>query len=175
MFKFRCTAIFPSVAFLLWSHCFAFSPNVATRTVHLPKLVGLNSRQNEINLDLVSARQRDWKLRMASSSPTSNNNELVGQLVSASSFVAMDVAFRRIFKAANISFPSSLAGCGILFAALSLIKFVTGSDRIRDSLESGAALLAKWSAVFFVPSLVRCKMILLHVFFISHTHLTLIL
>jgi hypothetical protein len=39
-------------------------------------------------------------------------------IVSAASFVLMDVVFRRLFLTYGIGFPSSLGGCGVLFGLL---------------------------------------------------------
>lgn len=72
-------------------------------------------------------------------------------LVSASSLIFMDVAFRRLFMQAAISFPSSLAGCGALFVSMLALPF---GGNLFKLLSPGAALLAKWLPVFFVPSLV---------------------
>lgn len=98
------------------------------------------------------------KLEATKSSISTNSNAskqvFLSQVSSASAFIAMDVALRRLFIKARVSFPSSLAGCGILFVMLGLVKILTGSDQVKDSLEPGAGLLAKWSAVFFVPSLI---------------------
>lgn len=76
--------------------------------------------------------------------------------LSTLSFVAMDVGFRRAFRAANLSFPSSLGGCGVLFAALlgTTAAAPKLGERAFAALQPGAAVLAKWLPVFFVPSLV---------------------
>lgn len=68
----------------------------------------------------------------------------------------MDVAIRRLFQAKSIAFPSSLAGCGILFASLLSLHAMKSEwgDSIYNVLAPGAAVLAKWLPVFFVPSLV---------------------
>ena len=75
------------------------------------------------------------------------------QSVSAASFVILDIAFRTLFKAAKVDFPSSLGGCGFLFATLLALPPKTSAS-IYDKLTPGAALLAKWLPVFFVPSLI---------------------
>lgn len=75
------------------------------------------------------------------------------QSVSAASFVLLDITFRTLFKAAKIEFPSSLGGCGFLFATLLALP-PKASAFIYDKLTPGAALLAKWLPVFFVPSLI---------------------
>lgn len=72
-------------------------------------------------------------------------------LVAVSSFIILDVIFRHSFSRMAISFPSSLAGCGVLFA--SLITLPKG-EKLFQFLDPGAALLAKWLPLFFVPTLV---------------------
>ena len=77
-------------------------------------------------------------------------------IASTSSLVLIDVAFRRLLKSLSISFPSSLAGCGALLTTLLITNAVKEEwgDCIYGLLAPGAALLAKWLPVFFVPSLV---------------------
>jgi hypothetical protein len=74
-------------------------------------------------------------------------------LLSALLLIGLDIAFRRILQMASISFPSSLAGCGTLFATMLLVPG-GGGESLFQVLTPGAALLAKWLPVFFVPSLV---------------------
>lgn len=74
-------------------------------------------------------------------------------LLSAASFVFVDVAFRRAFAAASIVFPSSLAACSFLFATM-LAMPSRASQALFEMLQPGSQLLAKWLPVFFVPSLV---------------------
>jgi len=84
--------------------------------------------------------------------------------------VSLDVGFRSLFAKYSIPFPSSLAGCGALFAAMvSLNAIAVAGDDVDDddddgkkrmgeglylALNPGATLLAKWLPVFFVPSLI---------------------
>lgn len=93
-------------------------------------------------------------------------------LTSTAWLVALDVAFRQVFHRAKIRFPSSLAGCGVVLVALLLAQVIivvgrrqgpnNGAAAANDDAESalyqtlqpGAALLAQWLPVFFVPSLV---------------------
>lgn len=79
-------------------------------------------------------------------------------LVSAAAFVAVDVAFRRLFQGLSVAFPSSLAACSYLFGALLLIPPPSGGESnlnvVAQFLQPGAALLAKWLPLFFVPSLI---------------------
>jgi len=74
-------------------------------------------------------------------------------MFSAAILVVLDIIFRRGFLKANISFPSSLAGCGVLFATLLTLPSKM-AEALFEKLRPGAALLAKWLPVFFVPSLV---------------------
>jgi hypothetical protein len=71
--------------------------------------------------------------------------------LSASILILLDIAFRQILRKAAISFPSSLAGCGALFVTLLTLPI---GPKLFDILSPGAALLAKWLPVFFVPSLI---------------------
>ena len=92
-------------------------------------------------------------------------------LTSTAWLVALDVAFRQVFHRAKIRFPSSLAGCGVVLVALLLAQVILvgrqGPDNgaaanddddagsaLYQTLQPGAALLAQWLPVFFVPSLV---------------------
>ena len=71
---------------------------------------------------------------------------------SAASLILLDVVTRKLFQAGNVNFPSSLAGCGALFAAMVSIPRL--GDYLQKLLQPGGDLLAKWLPVFFVPSLV---------------------
>ena len=75
-------------------------------------------------------------------------------LASAAAFVAIDVAFRRLFQLLNISFPSSLGACSILLFTLLLLPSQAAGRVAEHFLQPGAALLAKWLPLFFVPSLI---------------------
>ena len=78
-----------------------------------------------------------------------------GEIVSAAAFFAIDYAVRKVFQANDITFPSSLGGCIILFVfflVADLAKDGLGND-VFTFLSPGSALLAKWLPVFFVPGL----------------------
>lgn len=75
------------------------------------------------------------------------------QIASAGVFIVADIIVLRLFRAVGISFPSSLAACSALFVALITMNATT-SEKIYNILRPGAALLAKWLPVFFVPSLI---------------------
>jgi len=79
---------------------------------------------------------------------SSDNANLVA-VTSTCAIIVLDVILRRIFQKLSIAFPSSLAGCGILFATL-----LASGDSLYNLFSPGAAVLAKWLPVFFVPSLV---------------------
>jgi putative effector of murein hydrolase len=77
----------------------------------------------------------------------------VQAITSAAAFVALDIAFRRLFRAWSIAFPSSLGACTVLFVTLLSLP-QNAAQGIFGALQPGAALLAKWLPVFFVPSLI---------------------
>jgi putative effector of murein hydrolase LrgA (UPF0299 family) len=88
---------------------------------------------------------------------TTNNNSnaaTVATFASTALFILMDMAFKALFQAFGISFPSSLAGCGVLFSLMLAVPSSMG-ENIYKVLKPGAGLLAKWLQVFLVPSLVR--------------------
>eukprot|EP00526_Cylindrotheca_closterium_P008833 CAMPEP_0113626254 /NCGR_PEP_ID=MMETSP0017_2-20120614/13578_1 /TAXON_ID=2856 /ORGANISM="Cylindrotheca closterium" /LENGTH=506 /DNA_ID=CAMNT_0000536429 /DNA_START=46 /DNA_END=1566 /DNA_ORIENTATION=- /assembly_acc=CAM_ASM_000147 len=104
-------------------------------------------------------------IRTSTSTKASNDDKINGvdkvspptpTLVSAFLLLALDVGFRRIFKKLAISFPSSLGGCCALF--ISLLTLPVG-EKMFKILSPGAALLAKWLPVFFVPSLVTLPLV----------------
>jgi hypothetical protein len=98
--------------------------------------------------------------KVAAAATKVNNNVNVNQaavirtLCSTTLFILMDLVFKSIFKTLGISFPSSLAGCGVLFSLLLVLPSSMG-DKIYKVLKPGAGLLAQWLQVFLVPSLVR--------------------
>ena len=96
---------------------------------------------------------------LESSTPKGSSSVISSTLSSVAStlsLVLIDVALRRWFKKASISFPSSLAGCGLLFSLLIFISTINNNwgDSVNNIFTPGSNLLSKWLAVFFVPSLV---------------------
>lgn len=81
-------------------------------------------------------------------SKLSNNKKA---LLATTALIGLDIFFRRLLQFLSISFPSALAGCGALFATFLLVP---GGPNLYNILAPGAALLAKWLPVFFVPSLI---------------------
>ena len=67
-------------------------------------------------------------------------------IAGAASFVLMDSAVRKIFKANGISFPSQLAGCVMLLSTMLITNVIKPGvgDFVFDALTPGANLLAKW-------------------------------
>ena len=100
-----------------------------------------------------SARKHQTWLQTASIKPASvpAGPTVKKSVISASALVVLEILFRRLFQALSISFPSSLAGCGVLFVSMLALPF---GDRLYNALSPGSALLAKWLPVFFVPSLI---------------------
>ncbi len=85
-------------------------------------------------------------------------------ILSVGLWCVLDIAFRRLFQRLDIAtkFPSSLGGCGVVLAIL-LLSSKSSSDgeesKLHRLLSPGAALLAKWLPVFFVPSLVTLPLV----------------
>ncbi len=79
------------------------------------------------------------------------NKELAGALV----FVILDKLFRSAFNAKKITFPSPAGGCIITLASLILAESLKpgSGEMVFQALSPGAAWLAKWLPVFFVPGL----------------------
>jgi hypothetical protein len=75
--------------------------------------------------------------------------------ISAAAFIVLDIFFRRGFKRAGISFPSSLAGCASLFGTLLALPSKTAESTFLQ-LKPGAGLLAKWLPVSFVLRWLLC-------------------
>ena len=99
--------------------------------------------------------------RLASSSAvatTASNSDGKNTVIATLLLVLIDVRLRSFFLEYSIAFPSSLAGCGALFASMIALDTCSGGnkfgEKIYDRLNPGATLLAKWLPVFFVPSLI---------------------
>ena len=77
------------------------------------------------------------------------------QITGAAYFIIMDIVLRKLFAKYEIPFPSQLGGCCILFALMVVADLIRPGfgDAAFDVLSPGAAILAKWLPVFFVPGL----------------------
>jgi hypothetical protein len=83
-------------------------------------------------------------------------NDPPNQVVSALGLFAINFGVTKAFQAFDIGFPAMLGGCIILFVFLLLADGVSSGslgNEIFEFLSPGAALLAKWLPVFFVPGL----------------------
>lgn len=91
----------------------------------------------------------------ASGGASANPGGLLQALAGAAVFAAIEKAVKMGLKAANIVYPAQLGACIVLFATMSVTDIVAPvtANRIFTSLTPGAALLAKWFPVFFVPGL----------------------
>ena len=123
-----------------------------SKTVHnnglLPNPISRANNQNDMTQLSASVAEEDSGKKFLSGN--------VAAALSASSLIVLDVAFRRLLKSLSISFPSSLAGCGTLFASMLTLCAINEKwgDTVYNLFSPGSALLAKWLPVFFVPSLV---------------------
>ncbi len=103
----------------------------------------------------VSKRPTRFRLSATAINGDANTDKkpptMMKSMLSASLLIALDVGFRKLFQALAISFPSSLGGCCILFFSMLLLPM---GSRLFHLFSPGAALLAKWLPVFFVPSLI---------------------
>lgn len=84
------------------------------------------------------------------------SNTVTNALLGAVVMALIEKGVKELFKTTGVKFPSQLAGCLILFASLLVGEMISPSlaRSIFDALSPGAALLAKWLPVFFVPALV---------------------
>lgn len=79
------------------------------------------------------------------------NTALVGSVVMA----LIEKGTKELFKSNGIKFPSQLGACILLFVTMLAAEAVNPdlANSIFNALTPGAALLAKWLPVFFVPGL----------------------
>lgn len=130
-------------------------PNLEDKHQHLSTIFYARSF-----LDTQSRTYLSSKLHVSSSAKEGRTESslpsVTSPVLSTIYLVTMDVVLRKLFKKASIAFPSSLAGCGTLFASLLLLNKVNPKlgEKSYDTLSPGAGVLAKWLPVFFVPSLV---------------------
>lgn len=112
------------------------------------------------SLGFASARRSRTGVALASSASSSSTAAPAGTrtrtILATSALILLDTQFRSLLARYAIPFPSSLAGCGTLFASMILLDGAGKSwgEAVHGALNPGAALLAKWLPVFFVPSLI---------------------
>lgn len=82
-------------------------------------------------------------------------NTLPNALAGTAVFAVIEQVVKACFKAADFQYPAALGACILLFASLCIADAVAPSvaASIFDALSPGAAILAKWFPVFFVPGL----------------------
>ena len=92
----------------------------------------------------------------SSSLPAALTSTRTRTVLATSALILLDTQFRSLLARYAIPFPSALAGCGTLFASMILLDGVGKGwgESVHGALNPGAALLAKWLPVFFVPSLI---------------------
>jgi hypothetical protein len=80
---------------------------------------------------------------------------LTKALAGAAAFAAIEQVVKRGLQAANLKYPAGLGACILLFTSLCLTDLVAPSlaKTVYEALSPGAAILAKWFPVFFVPGL----------------------
>lgn len=78
-------------------------------------------------------------------------NALAGSVVMA----LIEKAVKKLFQVNGIAFPAPLGGCLLLFLTLLVTEQINPelASTLFAALSPGAALLAKWLPVFFVPGL----------------------
>ena len=93
---------------------------------------------------------------VAASNSSSSSNGKRQTIIATALLILLDIQFRSLFLKYSIAFPSSLAGCGALFASMLLLTSLNEElgEGVYGLLNPGATLLAKWLPVFFVPSLI---------------------
>jgi len=129
---------------------------------------------NTVNADDITTcrvgSQIDASSTLTSSSSSLSLSSDQKSILSVGIWCLLDIGFRRVFQRLGIAgkFPSSLGGCGVVLAILLLISSMSGKDTndrknklvgLHSVLSPGAALLAKWLPLFFVPSLVTLPLV----------------
>lgn len=76
-------------------------------------------------------------------------------LAGAATFAVIEQVVKKGLKAANLKYPAGLGACILLFSGLCIADLAVPetASAIFDMLSPGAAILAKWFPVFFVPGL----------------------
>mmetsp|Transcript_3553 Transcript_3553/g.4203 ORF Transcript_3553/g.4203 Transcript_3553/m.4203 type:complete len:614 (+) Transcript_3553:100-1941(+) len=148
---------------------------VSVRNTTLGFISTRNNNKKVNDDDITTCRvgsQIDASSTLTSSSSSSSLSLSSDQksILSVGIWCLLDIGFRRVFQRLGIAgkFPSSLGGCGVVLAILLLIPSMSGKDTndgknklvgLHSVLSPGAALLAKWLPLFFVPSLVTLPLV----------------
>ncbi len=137
---------------------YAFMPSsIASRNIASlsSQSINIHHVSRDVSIAFNNRKQRS-KLQMASKTEEAKGPSIPTSIASTTALIALDIMFRKLLKALSISFPSALAGCGTLFTSLVSLYCINPElgDKVYGLLSPGAAVLAKWLPVFFVPSLV---------------------
>lgn len=137
---------------------YAFMPSsIASRNIASlsSQSINIHHVSTDVSIAFNNRKQRS-KLQMASKTEEAKGPSIPTSIASTTALIALDIMFRKLLKALSISFPSALAGCGTLFTSLVSLYCINPElgDKVYGLLSPGAAVLAKWLPVFFVPSLV---------------------
>lgn len=90
-------------------------------------------------------------------SVTKATNGLPKALAGAITFAMIEKIVKMTLKTLNIAYPAQLGACIVLFVVLCITDAMispTLASNIFAFLTPGAALLAKWFPIFFIPGLV---------------------
>ena len=134
------------------------TPHITPKAVALPSSVVLHPSSSTLCTSC-DARGRYNTALQATAVAASNSSSSNGKrqtIIATTLLILLDIQFRSLFLKYSIAFPSSLAGCGALFASMLLLTSVNEElgEGVYGLLNPGATLLAKWLPVFFVPSLI---------------------
>jgi len=135
-----------------------FAPSSSSRHLHPFTRDNYHSSNNSKHASNRRLNALSAAATSSSSSPAPSTT--IGKrptILATTILIFLDMKFRSTFLKYSIPFPSSLAGCGTLFASMLLLDAVSDEKwgaGLYKALNPGAMLLAKWLPVFFVPSLV---------------------
>jgi len=83
-------------------------------------------------------------------------NTLPNAIAGTVAFAVIEKLVKLGLAKADIQFPGQLGACMVLFVVLCLLDAIGASSlstAVFEALTPGAAILAKWLPVFFVPGL----------------------
>ena len=105
---------------------------------------------------LIRSPQRGGATKAAAGT-TITTNGLPKALAGAITFAMIEKMVKATLKQLNIAYPAQLGACIVLFVVLCLTDALVSpsvASNIYTFLTPGAALLAKWFPIFFIPGLV---------------------
>eukprot|EP00577_Skeletonema_sp_RCC1716_P015900 CAMPEP_0113401424 /NCGR_PEP_ID=MMETSP0013_2-20120614/16686_1 /TAXON_ID=2843 ORGANISM="Skeletonema costatum, Strain 1716" /NCGR_SAMPLE_ID=MMETSP0013_2 /ASSEMBLY_ACC=CAM_ASM_000158 /LENGTH=523 /DNA_ID=CAMNT_0000286633 /DNA_START=126 /DNA_END=1697 /DNA_ORIENTATION=+ /assembly_acc=CAM_ASM_000158 len=126
-------------------------------SINLGKFYQTNSKRNvAFSSNRSHSGHSSTQLSAAAAAASTNSGSKNKTIIATALLIFLDVQFRSLFTKYSIPFPSSLAGCGSLFATMIAVTSMKEEwgEAIYNTLNPGAGLLAKWLPVFFVPSLI---------------------